>query len=77
MNSLLLNWFDDWGNSIREGLGETGLIILIVVFSFCALFLFQNIARASINKTKMKIKWGQIFFSIIFVLFIIWFCFLI
>ena len=77
MKSLLLNWFDDWGFAIRDGLGQSGLITLIVVFTFIALFLLQNIARASINKTKLVVKWGQIFFLIIFVLFIIWFCTLI
>lgn len=77
MKSLLLNWFDDWGIAIREGLGETGLIILICVFSFCALFLLQSILRAPINKTKFVIKWGQLFLLIIFVLFLVWFCILI
>jgi len=73
MTSLLCNWFDDWGRSIRAGLGETWLIVLIVVFSFIALCLLQNIFRASINKTKFVFKWGQLILLIIFVLFIIWF----
>lgn len=73
MVSLLCNWFDDWGRSIRNGLGETWLIILIVAFSVIALCLLSNILRASINKTKIVIKWGQIIFLVIFVLFIVWF----
>ncbi len=74
MNSLLCNWFDDWGRAIYDGLGETWLIILTLVFAGIALFLLQNILRASINKTKIKIKWFQIIFCIIFILFTIWFC---
>lgn len=76
MVSLLCNWFDDWGRAIKNGLGETWLIILIVAFSVIALVLLQNILRASINKTKIVIKWGQIIFLVIFVLFIVWFCIL-
>ena len=76
MVSLLCNWFDDWGRSIRNGLGQTGLIILIVLFSVIALWLMQNIFRASINKTKFVFKWGQLIFLVIFVLFIVWFCIL-
>lgn len=75
--SLLCSWFDDWGRAIKNGLGQTWLIILIVAFTFVAMLLLQSILRASINKTKFKIKWGQIFLLIIFVLFIVWFCFLI
>lgn len=74
MNSLLLNWFDDWGRAIHDGLGNTWLIVLICVFAVCSLWLLKNILSASINKTKMKIKWVQIIFLIIFVLFTIWFC---
>ncbi len=74
--SLLCNWFDDWGRAIKIGLGETWLIILICLFSVVALYLLQNILRASINKTKIVIKWGQIIFLIILVLFIVWFCIL-
>ncbi len=73
MVSLLCNWFDDWGVAIREGLGETWLIILLVAFSVIALGLLSNILRASINKTKIVIKWGQILMLIVFVLFIVWF----
>lgn len=74
MKSLLCNWFDDWGRAIYDGLGRTWLIILIVLFSFISLYLLQNILRASINKSKIVIKWGQIILLIIFVLFTIWFC---
>ncbi len=73
MVSLLCNWFDDWGVAIREGLGETWLIILLVAFSVIALGLLSNILRASINKTKFVFKWGQILMLIVFVLFIVWF----
>lgn len=73
MLSLLCNWFDDWGRAIREGLGTGWLIALIVVFSCIALYLMQNILRASINKTKIVIKWGQLILLAIFILFIVWF----
>lgn len=74
MVSLLCNWFTDWGRSIKAGLGEGWLIALVVVFSFIALCLFQNIFRASIGKTKFVFKWFQIIVLVILILFIIWFC---
>lgn len=73
MNSLMLNFIEDWGRSIRNGLGETWTIILAVLFLVIALYLIQNVFRASINKTKIVFKWGQIFFMIVFSLFSIWF----
>lgn len=73
MNSLLCNWFDDWGRTIRNGLGNTWMIIFIVAFVSIALCLLISIFKASVNKTKFVIKWGQIIFFIIFVLFAIWF----
>lgn len=74
MKSLLLNWFDDWGMAIKEGLGQTWLIICVCIFACFALFLMQNMLRASINKTKVQFKWGQLIFTIIFTLMTIWFC---
>ncbi len=74
MKSLLCNWFDDWGRTIHDGLGSTWITILIVVFAAISLYLLQDILKASINKTKFKIKWFEIFLLIIFVLFTIWFC---
>ena len=73
MISLLSSFITDWGKSIRAGLGETWTIIFAVFFLVVALYLMQNVFRASINKTKIVFKWGQIFFMIIFVLFAIWF----
>lgn len=73
MKSLLSSFITDWGISIKEGLGETWTIILAVIFLVFALYLFQNVVRASINKTKFVFKWGQIFFLIVFALFSIWF----
>lgn len=73
MVGLLCNWFDAWGRSIKNGLGEGWLITLIVIFSVIALVLLQSILRASINKTKIVIKWGQLIFLAIFILFIVWF----
>lgn len=73
MNSLMLNFIADWGRSIRNGLGETWTIILAVLFLVIALYLLQNVFRASINKTKIVFKWGQLFFLIVFSLFSIWF----
>ena len=71
--NMLCNFIHDWGNSIKEGLGKTWLTILFAVFIFCALFLLQDFLRASINKTKIKIKWGVLFLLIIFTLFAVWF----
>lgn len=73
MNSLLCNWFDDWGRSIKNGLGTSWLIVLIILFAFISFYLIFNIFKASVNKTKLAFKWGQILFLIIFVLFIVWF----
>lgn len=73
MKSLLSNWFTNWGMAIKEGLGQTWLIVLAVVFICFALYLFQSFIRAAINKTKIVIKWGQIIFCVIFTLFAIWF----
>lgn len=76
MKGLLLNFIDDWGISIREGLGQTGLLILIVVFCFLAMCLLFSIIKGFIAKNKVKIKWGHIFLTVLLVLFIIWFCIL-
>ncbi|MBO5022359.1 MAG: hypothetical protein J6C53_02650 [Clostridia bacterium] len=73
MINVLCNWFHDWGVAIKDGLGETWLIILLVAFSVIALGLLSNILRASINKTKFVIKWGQILLLAVFILFIVWF----
>ena len=72
--SLVCNWFDDWGLAIKEGLGETWMIVLLALFSFVALYLLQDILRASINKTKIVVKWGELFLLAIFMFFIVWFC---
>ena len=78
MNSLLCNWFDDCGFKIIDGLGQTGLIIFIVVFAVLICFTLYNIFLAQIFKPradrKFKIKWVQIIFTVILVLFTIWFC---
>lgn len=73
MNSLLCNWFADWGRSIKAGLGSVGIIIFLVAFSCMALFLGYKIIKAGFNKPKIIIKWGHLFFLIILILFIIWF----
>ena len=72
--SLVCNWFDDWGLAIKEGLGETWMIVLLALFSFVALYLLQDILRTSINKTKIVVKWGELFLLAIFMFFIVWFC---
>ncbi len=41
MGSLLCNWFEDWGRSIRDGLGHTGVIIFLVVFFSLAMELSE------------------------------------
>lgn len=71
--SLLCDWFQDWGFAIREGLGHTGLVVMLVVLGCLALLISWNILKASLGKTKVKILWGQIFLLIIVALFIAWF----
>lgn len=71
--SLLCDWFQDWGLAIREGLGHTGLVVMLVVLGCLALLISWNILKASLGKTKVKILWGQIFILIIVALFIAWF----
>lgn len=70
---LLLDWFVDLGRKVKMGLGGTWLLVLLCFFSIMTIFLAQNILRASINKTKVVFKWGQIFFLIIFALLTVWF----
>lgn len=70
---MLCNWFEDLGRSISSSLGKTGVIICIAVFSIFGILLMSNVLRASINKTKVVIKWGQLIFAIIFILLTIWF----
>lgn len=78
MNSLLCSFLDDWGRSIGDGLGRTGLIIFIVAFVAIMMFMLYNIFLAQIFKPredrKFKIKWVQIIFVIILALFTVWFC---
>ena len=70
---MLLNWFTDLGRSIQTSLGQTWIIILLCVFAAFGILLASNVLRASINKTKVVIKWGQLVFAIIFILLTIWF----
>ena len=70
---ILCNWFTDLGLKIKAGLGQTWMIILLCVFACFAIYLMQNVLRASIGKTKIVFKWGQIFFMIIFTLLTVWF----
>lgn len=74
--SLLCNFFEDWGRAIESGLGRTWLIILMSVLLFIDLYFIQDFFRASINKTKIKIKWGELFVIVIISLFVAWFCYL-
>ncbi len=71
--SLLCGWFQDWGLAIKNGLGQTGLIVMLVVLGCLALMISWNILKASLGKTKIKILWGQIFILIIIILFLAWF----
>ena len=71
--SLLCGWFQDWGLAIKNGLGQTGLIVMLVVLGCLALMISWNILKASLGKTKIKILWGQIFVLIIIILFLAWF----
>ena len=78
MVSLMCNWFTDWGRAIREGLGETWLMVLIALFVGLTMFLLYSVFLSQLIKPradrKFKIKWGQLFFAIVFILFTIWFC---
>ena len=71
--SMLCGWFQDSGLAIKEGLGHTGLIVMLVILGSLALLVSWNILKASLGKTKVKILWGQIFILIIVILFIVWF----
>ena len=71
--SFLCDWFQDWGNAIKNGLGQTGLIIMLVVLGSLALLITWNILKASLGKAKVKILWGQIVLLIIIILFLAWF----
>ena len=73
MIGLLCNWFDDWGRSIKDGLGHTGLVIFLVVFACIALVLFWGIIKNALITVKMKIAWGCIILLIIDILFFVWF----
>ena len=73
MQSLMCNWFEDWGRVIKDGLGQFWLIVLIVVFASISLLFLSNILRASVNKSKIVIKWGQLILLAIFLFFTIWF----
>ena len=70
---LLCNWFTDLGRSVQQALGQTWIIVLLCLFACITIWLMQNILRASINKTKIVFKWGQIVLLIIFTLLTIWF----
>ena len=69
----MLNWFTDLGLTVKTGLGETWLIVLMCIFACLALYLMQNVFRASIGKAKIVFLWGQIVFMVIFTLLAIWF----
>lgn len=69
---LLCNWFDDWGRSIQNALGKTWLAGVFAICIFISLFFLQYILRASINKNKIKIRWGSVIMLIIFVLLSVW-----
>ncbi len=71
--SLLCGILQDWGLAIKNGLGQTGLIIALVMLGALALMIAWNILKASLGKTKIKILWGQIVLLIIIILFIAWF----
>lgn len=70
---LLCNWFTDLGRSVQEKLGPTWIIILMCIFAMFTIYLLQNVLRASIGKTKIVFKWGQIVFLVIFTLLTVWF----
>lgn len=72
-SSLLLNWFEDWGRAIKDGLGYTGVVIFMVAFFTMSVCLFYGIVRRLTITTKLKVAWGYIFFLIIFILFFVWF----
>ncbi len=74
MTSLLCNWFENWGRSIKSGLGNVGVIIFMVVFFSLAVLLFYGIIRSALIIVKPKIAWGYIFLMVIDILFFVWFC---
>lgn len=77
MTSLLLNFFDDWGVAIYNGLGRTWVLILAIIFACLALFMLQSLfvsmLKHSIRKNKFIFKFFQFLFMVIFVFFAVWF----
>ncbi len=74
MTSLLCNWFDDWGRSIKAGLTNVGVIIFLVAFFCLGVLLIYGIIKKPLAYNKYKIAWGYLFLLIIDVLFFVWFC---
>lgn len=77
MGSLLCNFLVDWGVSIKESIGETGVIICLVVFAAIAFLIFSNMCIDAVRKVnrdrKFKMYWFRLVFLIIVILFAVWF----
>lgn len=77
MTSLLCSFLTDWGVSIKNSIGQTGVIICLVVFVCLAFLIFLNMLRDLISKVhrdkKAKIYWFRIIFLVIVILFAVWF----
>lgn len=77
MRSLLCNFLVDWGVSIKNSIGETGVIICLVVFACLAFALFANMCVDAVRKVnkdkKFKIFWFRLIFLVIVILFAVWF----
>ena len=74
--SLLLNWFTNLGRSIKNGLGETGVIICIVVFFAVAACCLYSVIRNALITVKLRVAWPSLIFCIIFILLAVWFIFI-
>ena len=77
MRSLLCNFLVDWGVSIKNSIGETGVIICLVLFTCLAFALFANMCVDAVKKVnkdkKFKIFWFRLIFLVIVILFAVWF----
>ena len=56
MNSLLCNFLKDWGVSIKDSIGETGVLICMIVFACLAFMFFAGICMGAIRKVNRDKK---------------------
>ncbi len=65
--NLVKSWFS-------QNVGDVGITIIVCLLAMTALLLFRNLIKAAVGKTKIVIKWGQLFLLIITVVLIVILC---